>query len=69
MIYGRFSRARNPRRNGVWVPVRSASTPDKGNVKDAAEQGFEKIEMQFLSDVYIRCPDCDGQRYRRTSCA
>jgi excinuclease UvrABC ATPase subunit len=20
--------------------------------------------MQFLSDVYLRCPDCDGTRYR-----
>ncbi len=26
--------------------------------------GFEKIEMQFLSDVFIRCPDCEGRRYR-----
>ena len=26
--------------------------------------GFEHVEMQFLSDVYLRCPDCDGQRYR-----
>ena len=26
--------------------------------------GFEKIEMQFLSDIFIRCPDCDGRRYR-----
>lgn len=26
--------------------------------------GFEKIEMQFLSDVYIRCPVCHGRRYR-----
>ena len=26
--------------------------------------GFEKIEMQFLSDVFIRCPDCNGRRYR-----
>jgi len=26
--------------------------------------GFQHIEMQFLSDVYIRCPDCDGKRYR-----
>ncbi len=26
--------------------------------------GFEHVEMQFLSDVYIRCPDCDGKRYR-----
>ncbi len=26
--------------------------------------GFEHIEMQFLSDVYLRCADCDGRRYR-----
>jgi excinuclease ABC subunit A len=26
--------------------------------------GFEHVEMQFLSDVYIRCADCDGRRYR-----
>ena len=26
--------------------------------------GFEKIEMQFLSDIYIRCPVCNGRRYR-----
>jgi excinuclease ABC subunit A len=27
--------------------------------------GFEKIEMQFLSDVYIRCSACNGRRYRQ----
>ena len=26
--------------------------------------GFERVEMQFLSDVYLRCPDCDGTRFR-----
>ncbi len=26
--------------------------------------GFEHVEMQFLSDVYLRCPDCDGSRFR-----
>ena len=26
--------------------------------------GFEHVEMQFLSDVYLRCPDCNGCRYR-----
>jgi excinuclease ABC subunit A len=26
--------------------------------------GFEKIEMQFLSDIYIKCPVCGGRRYR-----
>ncbi len=27
--------------------------------------GFEHIEMQFLSDVYLRCTECDGSRFRR----
>ncbi|ROR34436.1 excinuclease ABC subunit UvrA [Inmirania thermothiophila] len=26
--------------------------------------GFEHVEMQFLADVYLRCPECDGRRYR-----
>ena len=26
--------------------------------------GFEHIEMQFLSDVYLRCTECNGTRYR-----
>ena len=26
--------------------------------------GFEHVEMQFLSDVYLRCADCNGRRYR-----
>ena len=26
--------------------------------------GFERVEMQFLSDVLLKCPDCNGRRYR-----
>ena len=26
--------------------------------------GFEHIEMQFLSDVYLRCGECNGTRFR-----
>lgn len=26
--------------------------------------GYEKIDMQFLADVYRRCPQCGGTRYR-----
>ena len=26
--------------------------------------GFEKIEMQFLSDLYLRCPECEGRRFQ-----
>jgi len=36
----------------------------KGRCPACGGSGFEHIEMQFLSDVYIRCPDCNGTRYR-----
>ncbi|HXV11084.1 MAG TPA: excinuclease ABC subunit UvrA, partial [Burkholderiales bacterium] len=35
-----------------------------GRCPTCGGNGFEHIEMQFLSDVYLRCPDCDGRRYR-----
>ena len=25
--------------------------------------GFEKVEMQFLSDIYVKCSECEGKRY------
>jgi excinuclease ABC subunit A len=36
----------------------------EGRCPTCGGNGFEHVEMQFLSDVYIRCPDCDGKRYR-----
>ncbi len=35
-----------------------------GRCATCGGSGFEHVEMQFLSDVYLRCPDCDGKRYR-----
>ena len=35
-----------------------------GRCPSCAGNGFEHVEMQFLSDVYLRCPECDGRRYR-----
>ena len=26
--------------------------------------GFEKVEMQFLCDLYVNCPECEGKRFR-----
>jgi excinuclease ABC subunit A len=36
----------------------------KGRCQRCAGNGFEKVEMQFLSDLYVRCPECEGTRYR-----
>jgi excinuclease ABC subunit A len=36
----------------------------EGQCQRCRGAGFEKIEMQFLSDIFIRCPDCNGRRYR-----
>ncbi len=36
----------------------------KGRCPTCGGSGFEHVEMQFLSDVYLRCADCNGKRYR-----
>lgn len=35
-----------------------------GRCPSCSGNGFEHIEMQFLSDVYLRCGECNGTRYR-----
>ncbi len=35
-----------------------------GQCQHCRGAGFEKIEMQFLSDIFIKCPECHGRRYR-----
>ena len=36
----------------------------KGRCPTCGGAGFEHIEMQFLSDVYLPCPACGGKRYK-----
>ena len=36
-----------------------------GRCPTCSGSGFEHVEMQFLSDVYLRCPDCNSKRYRK----
>jgi excinuclease ABC subunit A len=34
-----------------------------GRCETCKGEGFEKIEMQFLSDVFVTCPECEGRRF------
>ena len=36
-----------------------------GRCPKCSGNGFEHIEMQFLSDVYLRCSECDGKRFQK----
>src|SRR5438045_8616367 len=36
-----------------------------GRCPSCSGNGFEHVEMQFLSDVYLRCPDCRGRSEER----
>jgi excinuclease ABC subunit A len=38
-----------------------------GRCDRCAGNGFEKVEMQFLSDLYVTCPDCSGKRYKSST--
>jgi excinuclease ABC subunit A len=47
-----------------YTPGRFSFNSGDGRCPTCGGTGFEHVEMQFLSDVYLRCPDCDGKRFR-----
>ncbi|WP_442593064.1 excinuclease ABC subunit UvrA [Parapusillimonas sp. JC17] len=58
-----FAQAPLARERGYTTGTFSFNTGD-GRCPTCGGTGFEHVEMQFLSDVYLRCPDCDGKRFR-----
>ncbi len=47
-----------------YTPGTFSFNSGNGRCPTCSGNGFEHVEMQFLSDVYLRCPDCNGTRYR-----
>ncbi|MDB5832031.1 MAG: excinuclease subunit, partial [Caballeronia sp.] len=58
-----FAKAPLAAQRGYSAGMFSFNSGD-GRCPTCGGSGFEHVEMQFLSDVYLRCPDCDGRRYR-----
>ncbi|MFM8865928.1 MAG: excinuclease ABC subunit UvrA [Limnohabitans sp.] len=58
-----FANTSEARQRGYTASKFSFNSGD-GRCPTCGGSGFEHVEMQFLSDVYLRCPDCDGKRYR-----
>ena len=58
-----FAQAALSKERGYTPGTFSFNSGD-GRCPTCGGTGFEHVEMQFLSDVYLRCPDCDGKRFR-----
>jgi excinuclease ABC subunit A len=59
-----FAQSEAARRRGLKASAFSFNS-SQGQCELCRGAGFEKIEMQFLSDIYIRCSACRGRRYRQ----
>ncbi len=35
-----------------------------GRCESCAGSGIRKVEMHFMADLFIRCPDCEGRRFK-----
>ena len=58
-----FARTAVSKERGYTAGTFSFNSGD-GRCPACTGSGFEHVEMQFLSDVYLRCTECDGKRFR-----
>ncbi|WP_254543197.1 excinuclease ABC subunit UvrA [Halomarina pelagica] len=57
-----FSETKLSKQRG-YEPGRFSFNVKGGRCEECGGQGTVKIEMNFLSDVYVPCEECDGKRY------
>ena len=63
VVRERFAKLAESRERGYTAGTFSFNS-GTGRCPSCTGSGFEHVEMQFLSDVYLRCGDCNGSRYR-----
>ncbi|TMB03306.1 MAG: excinuclease ABC subunit A, partial [Deltaproteobacteria bacterium] len=57
-----FAATEAARLRGYTAATFSFNVPG-GRCETCTGEGFEKVEMQFLSDVYVPCAECGGARF------
>ena len=62
-IRERFSHEPEAVRRGLTPAHFSFNVPGKGRCEACAGEGYETVEMQFLADVMLLCPVCQGKRF------
>lgn len=63
VLRDRFAKLPEAKQRGYTAGTFSFNS-GTGRCPGCSGSGFEHVEMQFLSDVYLRCGDCNGTRYR-----
>jgi excinuclease ABC subunit A len=59
-----FSSTHQARAKGYKPGYFSFNVPG-GRCETCQGDGFIKVEMQFLADLYLTCDDCDGTRFKK----
>ena len=47
-----------------FTPGTFSFNSGSGRCERCSGTGYEKIEMQFLSDLFVRCAECEGKRFQ-----
>jgi excinuclease ABC subunit A len=58
-----FSEQIEAKANGYGPGFFSFNVPG-GRCEACKGEGYQKMEMYFFEDIYVRCEECDGRRYR-----